>query len=182
MAFSDPSEQNNAEEHLAAVQRLFIQYQPVVRSFILSMIPDFSTADDVLQETFITVTKKAASFELGTSFLAWAKAIARFKCLEAIRAPSRKLECLSEEVLDMLCLEDYDSPESVDVRLQHLGDCLGKLAPTARKAIDYRYRHDYRPPEIARLIGCTVESVNVTLSRARSVLRECVARRANYPI
>lgn len=183
MASSDPSELKNPAQHLAAVQKLFIQYQPVIRSFILAMIPDFSTADDILQETFITVNQKAETFELGTSFLAWSKTIARYKCLEAIRASSRQIDCLSEEVLDVLYLEYHDSPDHVDGRLQHLGTCLDQLAPTARKAIDLRYRQDYRPPEIARLIGCTVESIHVTLSRARSLLRECVARRmANNPI
>ena len=172
------SNHETAEEHTAAVQRLFIQHQPMVRSFILGMIPDFSMADDVVQETFMVVTRKAAAFEVGTSFPAWVKTIARYKALEAIRASRGKMEFLSEEVLDVLFAESHDLPENVDQRLQHLSHCLNQLAPTARKAIDYRYRHDYRPPEIARLIGCTIQSINVTLSRARALLRSCVSRRA----
>ncbi|MDB6078953.1 MAG: polymerase sigma factor [Akkermansiaceae bacterium] len=163
------------QEHAAAVQGLFVQYQPAIRGYLLSMIPDFSQVDDVMQETFITVTQKASSFELGTSFPAWVRTIARFKALEAIRA--RRFETLSEEVLDALGTELREFQPAADQRLILLQDCLDHLAPQARRSIDYRYRNDHQPPQIAKLMGCKVESVNVTLSRARAFLRECVERR-----
>jgi RNA polymerase sigma-70 factor (ECF subfamily) len=166
---------NQAEAHTAAVQGLFLQFQPAVRGYILSMIPDFSQADDVMQETFLTVTRKAASFELGTSFAAWVKTIARFKALEAIRA--RKFETLSEEVLLALSAEPRELRPDADERLALLRGCLDQLAPQARRSIDYRYQNDHLPPQIAELTGCTVQSVNVTLSRARAFLRDCVQRK-----
>jgi RNA polymerase sigma-70 factor (ECF subfamily) len=163
------------EVHTAQVQGLFLQYQPAVRGYILSMIPDFSQADDVMQETFLTVTRKAASFELGTSFAAWVKTIARFKALEAIRA--RRFESLSEEVLLALSAEPREFRGESDERLSLLRGCLDQLAPQARRSIDYRYQNDHLPPQIAELTGCTVQSVNVTLSRARAFLRDCVQRK-----
>lgn len=169
------SSSNHEGDHTAKVQGLFVQYQPAIRGFILSMIPDFSTADDVMQETFLTVTKKASSFEIGTSFSAWVKTIARFKALEAIRA--RKFESLSEEVLEALSTEPREFAGNSDERILLLRGCLEELAPQARRSIDYRYRNEHMPPQIAGLMGCTVQSVNVTLSRARTFLRECVQRK-----
>ncbi len=169
--------QTREEAHTAAVQGLFVQYQPAVRSYILSMIPDFSLADDVMQEVFLVVTRKAASFELGTSFPAWVKTIARFKALEAIRARRNRFESLSEDVLEALGAEQREFPAQTDERLGLLAECIRELAPQARRSIDFRYRNDHLPPEIAGLMGCTVQSVNVTLSRARSFLRECVLRK-----
>lgn len=169
------SSTNDENEHTAKVQGLFLQYQPAIRGFILSMIPDFSVADDVMQETFLTVTKKAPSFEIGTSFAAWVKTIARFKALEAIRA--RKFVTLSEEVLDALSTDPREFVGDTDERISLLRGCLDQLAPQARRSIDYRYRNEHMPPQIAGLMGCTVQSVNVTLSRARAFLRECVQRK-----
>jgi RNA polymerase sigma-70 factor, ECF subfamily len=169
------SSSTNESDHTAKVQGLFLQYQPAIRGFILSMIPDFSAADDVMQETFLTVTKKASSFEIGTSFAAWVKTIARFKALEAIRA--RRFESLSEEVLEALCTDPREFPGNTDERIALLRGCLDELAPQARRSIDYRYRNEHMPPQIAGLMGCTVQSVNVTLSRARAFLRECVQRK-----
>lgn len=169
--------QTRDEAHTAAVQGLFVQYQPAVRSHILSMIPDFALADDVLQEVFLVVTRKARDFELGTSFPAWVKTIARFKALEAIRAGRNRFESLSEETLEALGAESRDFAPQTDERLGLLARCIEELAPQARRSIEFRYRNDHLPPEIADLMGCTVQSVNVTLSRARAFLRDCVTRK-----
>jgi len=40
-----------------------------------------------------------------------------------------------------------------------------------------RYQQAHKPAEIARRLGWGAESVYVALSRARSMLRECVARK-----
>lgn len=165
------------EAHTVAVQGLFLQFQPAVRGYVLSMIPDFSLADDVMQEIFLVVTRKASSFEIGTSFPAWVKTIARFKALEAIRAGRSRGETLSEEVLQALGAERSGFHGDTDERLALLATCLEELAPQARRSIDLRYKQDHLPPQIAGLMGCTVQSVNVTLSRARAFLRECVVRK-----
>ena len=169
------------EAHTAAVQGLFLKFQPAIRSYILSIIPDFSLADDVVQETFLVVTRKAASFELGTSFTAWVKTIARFKALEAIRAGRGRCETLSVEVIEALGAEQAEFRGDTDERLVLLSACIRELAPQARRSIEFRYRGDHLPPEIAGLMGCTVQSVNVTLSRARAFLRECVMRKLSAP-
>lgn len=172
-----PPRMSQEEAHTAAVQGLFLQFQPAVRGYVLSMIPDFSLADDVMQEIFLVVTRKAASFEIGTSFPAWVKTIARFKALEAIRAGRSRGEALSEEVLEALGAERSEFRSDTDERLTLLASCLQELAPQARRSIDLRYKQDHLPPQIAGLMGCTVQSVNVTLSRARAFLRECVLRK-----
>jgi RNA polymerase sigma-70 factor (ECF subfamily) len=173
---NEPGQQKD-ESHTESVQKLFLQYQPAIRSYVLTMIPNFSAADDVVQEIFLVVTRKASDFTLGSSFQSWVKAIARFKALEAIRAGKNRLESLSDEVLEALGAEQSDLFVHYDERLTLLSACVGELAPQARRSIEYRYRNDHLPPEIARLMGCTVQSVNVTLSRARAFLRECVLRK-----
>ena len=178
---ADPDKPTPEETHTAAVQGLFLKYQPAIRSYILSIIPDFSLADDVVQETFIVVTRKAASFELGTSFTAWVKTIARFKALEAIRAGKSRCETLSVEVLEALGAEQTEFRTDSDERLALLSACIEELAPQARRSIEFRYRGDHLPPQIAGLMGCTVQSVNVTLSRARAFLRDCVLRKMSAP-
>lgn len=174
-AHGQPPEKDEA--HTAAVQGLFLQYQPAVRGYILSIVPDFSMADDVIQETFLVVTRKAASFELGTSFPAWVKTIARYKALEAIRSGRGRFESLSDEVIEALSAERHEFRTDTDERLILLASCIEELAPQAKRSINLRYRNDHLPPEIASRMSCTIPSINVTLSRARSFLRDCVLRK-----
>jgi RNA polymerase sigma-70 factor (ECF subfamily) len=61
------------------VQLLFVRHENSIRAFVRALQPSLADADDVLQETFLTVSRKASTFELGTNFVAWACSIARLK-------------------------------------------------------------------------------------------------------
>jgi len=155
------------------VQQLFVQHQGQLKAFILVLWPDFAQADDVLQEVFLTVTAKAAEFDFDTSFLAWSRAIARFKLLEARR--KLNLRSLDNEVLTSLaaaCPEDWGS----DSRMTALAKCLTTLAPKAQELVRLRYHREHSPGEIASILSWTVNSVAVGLAKARAALRECIQR------
>lgn len=164
-----------SEQQTALVQMLFVQHTAALRGFVHALMPDFARADDVMQETFLTVTKKAADFEPGSNFLGWACTIARFKVMEAGRK-AKNSTTLSPDIIESLCACEPE-PEASDERLRHLAECLKKLAPQSRQAVEMRYQQAHKPAEIARRLGWNAESVYVALSRARALLRECVARK-----
>ena len=131
-------------------------------------------ADDVLQETFLTITRKATEFEPGTSFPKWACAIARYKVLEARREMGRGPLLLSEEAID--ALSATEAALRPDPRLERLEECIEGLPPSMRRAIDLRYHEDHPSTEVARRMGWKVEAVYVALSRARRLLRDCLSK------
>lgn len=162
--------------HQEEVHALFLHHSREIRRFILALVPDFSSADDVFQETFLTVSRKADDFQTGSNFLGWVCAIARFKVLEALRSRKGQNQMLSAEVIEALCAGE-PSPESEEEKLEVLSRCIGDLPAKTRKVVELRYQQAHKPPEIARYLDWTVESVYVTLSRARSLLRHCMERR-----
>jgi RNA polymerase sigma-70 factor, ECF subfamily len=157
------------------VLQLFVRHQPRIKGFILALMPDFAVADDVLQETFLVVQKKAAEFDPSTNFLAWTYRIARFQVMKAQTSHQRHAARLSDAVLESLAdsapMEPWD-----DGRLKHLPICVEKLAPQARRIIDLFYRDEYKPQEIAQRLSWKPEAVSVALSRARKALRECIEK------
>jgi RNA polymerase sigma-70 factor, ECF subfamily len=165
--------QSNIASKTTAVQRLFVQHHLALRSFICALVPDFNVAQDVLQETFLTVTAKAGEFSEGSNFVNWACTIARFKVLETLRA--RKLKSLSPAALESLCAVEVHLAD--DPRIDVIERCISELAPRSRRIVELRYEGDHSPSEVARVVGWTVKAVNVTLSRARRVLRDCVRRK-----
>lgn len=162
-------------EHVVEVQQLFVKHQTAIKAFLLSLQPDFAEADDLVQETFLTVTRKAGEFRRNTNFLAWAFSIARFKLLEARRRHSRAPVELSEEVIELLATS---APETAftDARFGALRRCLDRLAPRAQEIMRLRYHDEQGPEEIARRLEWSANAVNVALSRARNLLRRCVEK------
>lgn len=164
-------------EQVAHVQGLFVHHLPALRGFVLSLLSDFSLVDDVVQETFLTVTAKAESFQRGSNFRAWAWTIARFKTLQLLEKSSAVNSQFAPDVIEALCAHESSQDWQMEEMLRHLGECVGELAPRARRAIELRYMQAHRPPEIARSMGWSVEAVHVALSRARVFLRDCVNQR-----
>ena len=166
------------DTHLFDVQRLFLQHSGRLRGFILGLLPDRAAADDVLQDVFLTVTNKAAEFQIGTNFLAWGRAIARLKVLE-YRQRRLPAACqLADEAWGLLAQTAHEMDDSWDARRETLQKCLGELAPRAREVVQLRYsveRLDLE--EVARRMSWTVGSVKVALSRAKAALWDCVQRR-----
>lgn len=171
-----PEDEPAPADRTLQVQQLFVQHQGAIKGFILSLRPDFAEAQDILQETFLTVTRKAAAFQAGSNFVAWSFSIARFKVLEAARARRRETE-LSVEVLDSLAAEAPREGVS-EAHLFALRACLERLAPRAREVVRLRYHEEQAPGAIAARLAWGVNAVHVALARARVALRQCVEKQA----
>jgi RNA polymerase sigma-70 factor (ECF subfamily) len=161
-----------SESHTTRVQQLFVRHQSKVRSVALALTGDFAAAEDVVQETFLTVTAKAGEFEPDTNFLAWACAIARLKVLERRRRDRR----LSPKVIESLAAA-LPQAELAEERLMPLLDCIDQLSPKALELVRMRYFSEHGPGEIAELLGRSVAGVNAALVKIRESLRECVGKK-----
>ena len=101
-------------DRVPLVQRLFVECQPALRAFIQALLPDFSQAQDVLQETFLTATQKADDFVPDSDFIAWVCTIARYKVLEAHH--ERKFLGLTVAAIEAVCAAKTAAPEDPRTR------------------------------------------------------------------
>ena len=168
-------DQQEEMAHVAQVQGLFVKHSSQIRGFVISLVPGGSDIDDLVQETFLTVTAKAANFEMGTNFVAWAMTIARFKVLEHFRKGKKSEQFLGEDILDLL-VEDAPDRTGDAPKVHALKQCLGNLTPRVQKMLAFRYENGWKPERIAEELGWGANSVYVALSRARSTLRECILK------
>jgi len=172
-----PPDSPSADDHVLLVQQLFVKYQMAIRSFAIGLTGDFTAAEDVVQETFLTVTKKAADFRPDTSFISWALTIARLKVYENSRATRRFSRQVLESLAASLPRLEVEPPAAADDRIGRLLECIEELAPKAREVLRLRYLAEHGPGEIAGLLGRTVAGVNATLVKSREALRLCMARK-----
>lgn len=159
------------------VQKLFIRNASVVRGFILSLLPVRELVDDVFHDVFLVVVDKADSFEPGTDFLAWVYVISRHKVLQAMsKLHGRRTSLLAPEVMEAL-IADAPTESFNEDTVDALKQCVEALAPAARKMVQLRYQDALKPSEIAQRLNIGTNSIYVTLSRARALLRRCIKQR-----
>lgn len=170
---TDANSDNTMPDDTEEAQLLFVRHEGAIRAFVRALQPSLADADDVMQETFLTISRKAATFEPGTNFLAWACGIARLKVLENLRQRQRTT-VLSEKAIIALT-DDAPAPEVTARREAALARCLEKVAPRARDLLWRRYSSRQSSDEMATALGMTPTAVRLAMFKARIFLRDCIS-------
>jgi len=160
-----------------AMQVLFARHHVRVYRFVLRLVREEATAEDLISDVFLDVWRQAGRFEGRSAVSTWLLAIARFKALSVLR---RKPEQeLNEEMAEAI-EDDADTPE---IALQKkdkgevLRECLTALSAEHREIIDLVYYHEKSVEEAAQIIGIPEATVKTRMFYARKRLGELLKAR-----
>lgn len=159
---------------------LMVSHQPALKAYVNSLMPGDSEVADVVQEANTVIWEKRGEFAIGTSYKAWMFSIARFKVLSHWRDRKRgRVLVFSPDTLQKLIdqMED-DGFEEIDRKEKMLEQCLDRLRPEDRGLILRRYSEGATVKALAAEADRTIESLSVSLHRIRTVLRNCIRRKA----
>ncbi len=174
------SEQKSTPAPSGEYMQLVTNHQAVLYSFIRSLVPHSAAVDDVLQETNLTLWEKAADFEDGTNFRAFAFAIARFKVLSHLRNQKRTHWLLVDsELCDELLDRFVNQPTAEPAAQEFLRRCLEKLPADRQDLIRRRYADGYSVRELAKMEGQKEGALQQVFYRLRKALRECIETSMN---
>ena len=155
-----------------AMQVLFARHHVKVFRFVLRLVRDESTAEDLISEVFLDVWRQAGKFEGRSQVSTWLLAIARFKALSVLR--KRPEEELDDEAA--AAIEDpADDPGAVLEKKdkgQVLRKCLTALSAEHREIIDLVYYHEKSVEEVAQIVGIPENTVKTRMFYARKKLAE----------
>ena len=158
------------ERHAAAVLRLAI-----------ALTDDTASAEDALQQTFLSAYRSAASFRADASVRTWLLRIARNTAYRL--AAKRGREDLMEEALMTLGIDagwGSDDPEAMAMaaeRRESLRRALNDLPAADREVLILRDIEGLRGSEAAEVIGIGEPALKSRLHRAR--LKLAVALRSS---
>jgi len=159
--------------------RLWIQAQPVLWSFIGSMIPDFHEAEDVLQGVAVRLQQNFDQYDPSRSFIGWALGFARNDILMSRRAHSRSFIAYDTEIVDSLATFYEERRPDLERRSILLQEWLKDGRNTlARRVLELRYVDGLSGEAIASKVRMKVGAVWVMLHRVRKALKDCVERKA----
>lgn len=80
--------------------RLLIQNQKRFQGLILSLVPNGTDADDVLQESCAVMWRKFSEFQPGSDFAAWGLRVCRYQVMKHYSRQKREKARLSEEAIN----------------------------------------------------------------------------------
>src|SRR6266849_1025333 len=135
-----------------AMQVLFARHHVRVFRFVVRLVRNETTAEDLISEVFLDVWRQADRFEGRSAVTTWLLSIARFKALSALRR--RPDEELDEETAG--AIEDpSDDPETALAKKDKsalIRKCLTGLSAEHREIIDLVYYHEKSVEEVALIV------------------------------
>jgi len=144
----------------------------------LRILDDAAEAEDVLQDVYLTVWKRAGAFEpeRGLSPITWLVAIARNKSIDRLRATAKPRAVRPiEDAADVA--DDGPAPsasvEQADAAAA-LARCLGELEPRHADTIRTAFFEGVTYEALAARIGTPVGTVKSWIRRGLQRLRTCL--------
>ena len=156
--------------------RLFMANQDRIFGFVLTMVPDHAYADDIMQETIMTMWRKFGDFEPETNFAAWGIAIARYNILKFREKHRTSSVMFSSEALQHIMSSAGEVFDELDDRLVALQGCLEKLNEKDGNLIKMRYGTDLTVKAIAQKVGRPVGGMYKAMARIHNLLQQCINR------
>jgi len=154
------------------MQVLFARHHVRVYRFVLRIVRNEASAEDLISEVFLDVWRQADRFEGRSAVSTWLLAIARFKALSSMRR--KPDEELDEEAAGAI----EDTSDTPEVSLQKkdksglLRKCLEQLSREHREVIDLVYYHEKSIEEVAEIVGIPEATVKTRMFYARKKLSE----------
>jgi RNA polymerase sigma-70 factor (ECF subfamily) len=167
----------------AALEALLVRYQPHLYRFGLRMCGNEDDAGEVVQESLISMARSLRDFRGDSSVSSWLYTIARRFCIKKRRrskfAPARE-ESLDARGIDAAgrLADPAPSPEQIATNreLQHaLTRAIDGLEPAQREVLVLRDVEGLSAPEVAKVLGMSVDAVKSRLHRARVAVRRTLA-------
>ena len=154
----------------AALSILYRRYSQRIYTYCRKIIGDSTTAEDLLQETFVKVLESGRQQRAIENFPAYLMTIARNLCLSH-RARSKRQFVEVED----FHLSYRDVPYEQRELLQLIQASLELLPEDYREAFVLREYNGLSYNEIAEVIGESMDVVKVRIFRAKKKLRDILA-------
>lgn len=153
--------------------------QRTVAAFVRTLVTDFHESEEVLQRVAVTLVRKYEQYDPSRPFVAWAIGIAKFEVLAFFREHGRDRLVFDDGLVAGIAESHELAAQQSPPVSRFLAECIEQLDGRARRAIQLRYAENLRTVQIARAMTITDGAARMILSRARTLLRNCLEARAS---
>lgn len=152
-----------------AFEELYNLYHRRMARFLTRLTHRYDLAEEIINDTFWVVWRKARDFRGDSQPSTWILGIAYRKARNAFRTAARLAEKNLEAAPPPPTSED---PFSIEELRDWLGQALAQLPVEQRLAVELCYELGYSCEEIAAVMSCPVNTVKTRLFHARAKLQK----------
>ena len=151
---------------------LFDRYHSPLFNFYCKLTGDRALSEDLVQEVFLRILKYRQTYRPGTPFRAWVYQIARNTRVDHFRKQKPEVEW--EVEMSPAIVPPDSAQQKQEAELLHRA--LLELPEEKREVLVLSRFQELKYEEIARLMGCEVNTVKVRVHRALQELRQIFQR------
>jgi RNA polymerase sigma-70 factor (ECF subfamily) len=155
---------------------LLMANQRRINSYILSVVPNFSDADDIMQETISVMWRKFDDFEVGTDFAGWGLKVAYYCILDYRKKKGKDRLVYNEHIFQQINEIAKEKQDDTDTRIKYLRRCIKKLKADDQRLLKARYELNYNANSLAAQLDRSVQYVYKHLARIHHTLNLCIKR------
>src|SRR5215469_3176806 len=158
-----------------AFEELYYLYHRRLARFLTRLTRRYDIAEEVVNDTFWVVWRKAKSFRGDSQPSTWILGIAYHKARNAFRSSAR----LAEKNLQAELLPPTEEePAGTEELRDWLTRALAELPVEQRLAVELCYELGYSCEEISKIMDCPVNTVKTRLFHARGKLQRLLPQLA----
>ena len=146
---------------------LYKRYSGILFSICLRYSPNYTEAEDSLQDSFLTIFKKVDQFKGKGSFEGWMKRITVNTVLQKYRKQRVFDIAREDQIVDEVDVEVEDEGIPLDFLLK----IIQELPDRYRLVFTMYVMDDYAHKEIGQMLGISDGTSKSNLARARMILK-----------
>lgn len=153
-----------------ALRSFFARYHLRLYRYLVRFTRNEALAEELVNEVFLTVWRKADSFKGQSAVSSWVFQIAHNRAISELR--KRKEDELDDATAGSL-EDDSDTPEETAMKADKavaIRRCLEMLTPDHREVIDLVYYQEKSVKEVADIVGIPENTVKTRMFHARQKL------------
>ena len=168
------------EGDLDAFEALFREHQRFVFGWVLRMVRNPATAEELTVETFWRIHRARERFQPDRPFAPWARRIATRAALDWLRAQRPEVELTAEMAGALPSASTGDPGIAAEIR-RKTALAFARLPPSLRAAAVLAVVEEQPHREIAAALGITVGAVKLRVFRALRLLRKDLEQQGITP-
>jgi RNA polymerase sigma factor (sigma-70 family) len=172
-----------ARKDAKAFRSLYDATSSKLFGFALRILNKKELAEEVLQESFVSIWNNAASYQASMAApMTWMSTIVRNKAFDLLRRVDATVEIdadtFDRDVMNALESDDPTPIESLQLTqdAKALARCFAKLEGLHRQAIALAFYHDLSHSEVAEQMKLPIGTVKTWVRRGLERLRLCLSK------